>query len=313
MRGRTIGSNAANGSGVGGGIAHAGFGATTSSSVLVVSSSTIAGNNAGAGAGIRTGMAAATSTTVTSLQNTLLANNVGGNLAINTVTGPGSVVSRGFNLSDIAEALLNQATDRTNANPQLGLLQYNGGGTRSYALQAGSAAIDGGIRTGGFLDQRGVGFARTIDLSPVNAVNGDGTDIGAFELQTEPVAPPTVVSIVRASANPAAPSTVVSYTVTFSSAVVGNSVFTADFVITATGTANASIVDINGVGTTYTVTLSLTSGQGTVRLDLIDDGSIVTSSGVPLGGAGAGNGTFTTGEVYTVGTAVDLIFSNGYE
>ena len=117
----------------------------------------------------------------------------------------------------------------------------------------------------------------------------------------------------RASANPAAPSTVVSYTVTFSSAVVANSVFTANFAVTATGTANATIVDINGVGTTYTVTLSLTSGQGTVRLDLIDDDSIVTSSGVPLGGAGAGNGTFTTGEVYTVGTAVDLIFRNGYE
>ena len=29
--------------------------------------------------------------------------------------------------------------------------------------------------------------------------------------------------------------------------------------------------------------------------------------------AGAGNGSFTTGEVYTVGAAVDLIFRNGYE
>jgi len=37
------------------------------------------------------------------------------------------------------------------------------------------------------------------------------------------------------------------------------------------------------------------------------------NGGVPLGGAGAGNGSFATGEVYTVGAAVDLIFRNGYE
>jgi hypothetical protein len=81
--------------------------------------------------------------------------------------------------------VLNQPTDRTSVNPHLRILQNNCGATRAYALQA---AIDGGIRTGGFLEQRGVGFARTIDLSLTKAPRGDGTDIGAFKLQTEPLA-----------------------------------------------------------------------------------------------------------------------------
>ncbi|MBK9657602.1 MAG: hypothetical protein IPO66_20045 [Rhodanobacteraceae bacterium] len=311
VRGSTIGSNATNGNGFGGGIAHAGFGATTSGSLLEVSSSTIAGNGGAGGGGIRTASAAATSTTVTSLQNTLLANNTGGNLVLVTGTGPGNVNSRGYNLSNTPETLLGLATDRTNVNPQLGLLQYNGGGTRTYALQAGSAAIDGGIRTGGFLDQRGVGFARSIDLSPANAVGGDGTDIGAFEVQTEPVVPPTVVSIVRASANPAAPGSIVNYTVTFSASVTGVDI--TDFALTNTGVIGASITGITGSGSSYTVSVNVGTGTGTVRLDLIDNDSIVNSSGVPLGGVGAGNGSFTTGEVYTVGAAVDLIFRNGYE
>lgn len=310
VHGSTIGSNAANGSGVGGGIAHAGFGATTSTSVLEVSSSTIAGNSGGAGAGIRTASAAATSTTMTSLQSTLLAHNVGGNLAINTLIGPASVVSRGFNLSDTAEALLNQSTDRTNVNPQLGILQYNGGGTRSYALQAGSAAIDGGLRTGSILDQRGAGFARTVDLSATNAAGGDGTDIGALEAQTEPPVPPTVVSIVRANANPATPGSIVTFTVTFSASVTG--VDTSDFALTTTGISGAAITGVSGSGGGYTVSVNLGSGSGTARLDVIDDDSIV-GNGLPLGGAGAGNGNFTSGEVYTVGALPEIIFRNGFE
>ncbi len=310
VQGSTIGSNAANGSGLGGGISNVGVSAATSSSVLEVSSSTIAGNAGAGGGGIRTASASATSTSETRLQNTLLANNTGGNLVLVTATGPGSVVSRGHNLSDTAEPLLNQASDRTNAAANLGILQYNGGGTRSYALQAGSAAIDGGLRTGGFLDQRGAGFARTVDLSPANAAGGDGTDIGAFEAQTEPPVPPSVVSIVRASANPATPGSTVTFTVTFSASVTG--VDTGDFVLTTTGISGASITGVSGSGSSYTVSVNLGSGSGTARLDLIDNDSI-TGGGLPLGGAGAGNGNFTTGEVYTVGAPPEIIFRNGFE
>lgn len=310
IQGSTVGSNAANGGGLGGGIAHVGFGASSSTSVLEVSSSTIAGNGGAGGGGIRTASAAATSTSITRLQNTLLANNTGGNLALVTGTGPGSVVSRGYNLSNTAEPLLNPATDRINVNPQLGILQYNGGGTRSYALQAGSAAIDGGLRTGGFLDQRGTGFARSVDLSATNAAGGDGTDIGALEAQTEPPAPPSVTSIARASPNPATPGSTVTFTVTFSASVIGVDI--TDFALTNTGISGASITGVSGGASIYTVSVNLGSGSGSARLDLIDNDSI-TGGGLPLGGSGAGNGNFTTGEVYTVAAAADQIFKNGFE
>jgi len=42
------------------------------------------------------------------------------------------------------------------------------------------------------------------------------------------------------------------------------------------------------------------TGDGTIRLDLIDNDSIVDGVGSPLGGPGAGNGSFTGGQAYTV-------------
>ena len=61
-------------------------------------------------------------------------------------------------------------------DPLLGELQDNGGLTQTIALQEGSPAIDTGSNFfNSSTDQRGEGFDRTV---------GDGTDIGAFELQT---------------------------------------------------------------------------------------------------------------------------------
>lgn len=311
VRGSTIGSNSANGAGLGGGIAHVGVGGTASNSVLELTSSTLAGNVGSAGGGIRTASATATSTSITRLQSTLLANNTGGNLVLVTATGPGSIDSRGFNLSDTALPLLNHASDRSNVNPRLGMLSFNGGQTRTYALFAGSAALDGGVRTGSVNDQRGSGFARTVDLSPANAAGGDGSDIGAFEAQTEPAAVPMVVSIVRASANPATPGSSVTFTVTFSPGVTG--VDGSDFALTTTGgISGATVTGVSGNSTTANVTVNLGTGSGTLRLDLIDNDSIF-GGGAQLGGAGPGNGSFTTGEVYTVGAAPDLVFKNGFE
>lgn len=303
----TIGSNAADGMGsTGGAIEHAGFGSAPSRSLLDVVSTTIAENSATGGGGIRTGSVAATSTTVTTLHNALLANNTGGNLAINTVIGPGSVLSRGYNLSNTAEALLNQASDRTNVNPQLGILQNNGGNTRSYALLPGSAAIDAGIRAGSVIDQRGSAFARPLDLLIANAAGGDGSDIGAFEV------PNTVLSILRASPNPTPPGSSVDFTVNFNASVLG--VDASDFVLSTTGVSGAAITAINGSGSSRTVSVSVGTGSGSVRLDLIDNDSItVFALGQPLGGGGVGNGNYTSGEAYTVAVASDQIFRNGFE
>lgn len=59
---------------------------------------------------------------------------------------------------------------------QLGELQNNGGVTETTALLDGSPAIDAGSNPNNLaFDQRGEGFDRTV---------GDGTDIGAYEVQT---------------------------------------------------------------------------------------------------------------------------------
>src|SRR5262249_48326400 len=108
----------------------------------------------------------------------------------------GSVTSQGYNLSsDDASAFLNQTTDQNSTDPMLGPLQDNGGPTFTHAPCTGvgvpgasctraSPAIDAGKNFTSFTtDQRGTGFARTVDLGFPKPTGGDGTDIGAFEVQ----------------------------------------------------------------------------------------------------------------------------------
>jgi beta-lactamase superfamily II metal-dependent hydrolase len=133
------------------------------------------------------------------------------------------------------------------------------------------------------------------------ALGGPGAGNGNFTGQvfTLDHTAPTVVSIVRASTNPTVAATV-QFTVTFSESVTG--VGTADFAVAATGVSGASVTNVTGSGTTYTVTANTGTGSGTVGLNLVDDDSIIDGVSNPLGGAGAGNGNFT-GEIYTVNRA----------
>ncbi len=112
--------------------------------------------------------------------------------------------------------------------------------------------------------------------------------------------PPTVSSVVRADADPTNASSV-DFTVTFSESVTG--VDTGDFTIDAPAgkaVTGASVTDVSGSGDTYTVTVDTGSGDGFLSIDLTDDDSIIDDAGNPLGGSGAGNGDYTTGEAYTV-------------
>jgi hypothetical protein len=70
----------------------------------------------------------------------------------------------------------------------LGPLQDNGGPTFTRALLAGSPAIDKGHSSGATTDQRG--FSRPADQPTVNnATDGDGGDIGAYEVPAPPATP----------------------------------------------------------------------------------------------------------------------------
>ncbi len=50
----------------------------------------------------------------------------------------------------------------------------------------------------------------------------------------------------------------------------------------------------------YTVTVNTCTGNGTIRLDVVDDDTILDAALNPLGGVGAGNGSYASGETYDV-------------
>ena len=92
---------------------------------------------------------------------------------------------------------------------------------------------------------------------------------------------------------PAPSATTMDLTVTFSEAVTG--VDFGDFNVSTTGTANAAPTSISGSGTTYTVTLTSVTGDGTIRLDLKGSGTgIQDKAGNAISGG------------YTAGAAITL-------
>ncbi len=115
---------------------------------------------------------------------------------------------------------------------------------------------------------------------------------------------PYVQSITRASPPTAVTNaTNVTFTVTFSQPVIGVNI--SDFAVATTGTATGAVTQVTPVsGAVYAVTVSGIAGKGTVGLNLVDDGSIVSLIGHPLTqpnapAAFASNGTlvFATGSI----------------
>jgi DNA/RNA endonuclease G (NUC1) len=136
-----------------------------------------------------------------------------------------------------------------------------------------------------------------------------GTNKAFRGIAFAPAAPatfPTVSSINRVTASPTNAASV-DFTVTFSESVTG--VDTADFALTTSGVTGASISNVAGSGATYTVTVNSGSGDGTIRLDVTDNDTIINGSLNPLGGAGSGNGNFTTGQSYTFDKTAPLVSS----
>lgn len=165
-----------------------------------------------------------------------------------------------------------------------------------YHLAPGSQAIDAGCSGAGVPGVDIDGNARPFDC-PGYLPDGTGVeyDIGAYEVRVDYA--PIVNSITRLESNPTN-AALVRFLVTFSEIVTG--VDSPDFALTAAGVSGASITGISGSGTTRTINVDTGTGDGTIRLDVLDDDSIRDITLNPLGGAGLGNGGFINGEVYTI-------------
>ncbi|MBP6185708.1 MAG: hypothetical protein KA479_12265, partial [Saprospiraceae bacterium] len=133
----------------------------------------------------------------------------------------------------------------------------------------------------------------SIPLGGSGLVNGDYTG----EVYAIDNVAPTVVSSLRGSVSPTTAASV-TFTVTFSEAVTG--VDKADFSLNPTVTG-ASITTVTGTGLTRTVTVNTGTGSGAIRLNVLDNDSIVDGLFSPLNGLKTGT-TYSAGESYTVRT-----------
>ncbi|MEW5828996.1 MAG: choice-of-anchor Q domain-containing protein [Chloroflexota bacterium] len=169
-------------------------------------------------------------------------------------------------------------------DPLLGVLGDNGGYTRTIPLLSGSPAIDAGNDTDcAATDQRGI-----------TRPQGAACDIGAFEYDGDAI-PPSVISVTLVSTSPTSAASV-DFTVTFSEPVSG--VDSADFALTKTGSitgyAITNVSPASGPADTYTVSVATGKYNGTLRLDVLNDGSIQDGAGNSLASG------YTGGETYTI-------------
>jgi CSLREA domain-containing protein len=182
LRNCTLFNNAATN---GNGGAMMNLGSDNKTATLTVSNSTIAGNSATASGGGIYNSGTSGGNAFVMLDNTILQTGAAGVNLYNVGLGT-SITSEGYNLSsDNGNGFLVATGDQINKNPQLGPLQDNGGPTLTMALYPGSPALDQGKNFGVTTDQRGL--KRPLDLLGVpNPNGGDGSDIGAVEMQTAP-------------------------------------------------------------------------------------------------------------------------------
>jgi hypothetical protein len=160
--------------------------------------------------------------------------------------------------------------------------------TQSSVAGGGGVSAQGSTRVEGIVGQPSAGASS----------GGTFTIYGGFYA---PGQGPSVQTVARASANPATQNTSVSYAVTFNESVMG--VDATDFHLTTSGLTGANVTGVTGAGATYNVTIDTgmpASAGATLRLDVVDDDTIFDAGGDLLGGAGVGNGNFTSGDVYTV-------------
>jgi hypothetical protein len=154
-------------------------------STVTFTSSTLTGNAAEVVAGGTTSFVGGANLLASSavVRNTIVANPQG-----DADSCLGGLSSGGFNLDEDGSCGFGKSSDLVGVAAGLDpFLRDNGGPTYTHALLTGSIAIDRGNSFGTSSDQRGL--LRPSDFPAISDTeDGDGSDIGAFELQVPPPA-----------------------------------------------------------------------------------------------------------------------------
>ena len=219
-----------------------------------------------------------------------------------TITNPNTTAAgdlTGIAFTDVLPAGLSIADSST---AQCGGTLTTTAATRTISLSGASVANSSNCVFGVTVTGTTEGAQNNITGTITSNEGGTGTTSNTATVTV--FAPPTVLSVKRVEPNPTNLA-VVHFTVIFSKPVTG--VDTTDFSTTTTGGIAlppnpVTNVTPAGPSDTYTVTVDTGMGDGTLRLNVIDDDSIQSTDALvlPLGGAGAGNGNFTSGDVYLV-------------
>ena len=135
-------------------------------------------------------------------------------------------------------------------------------------------------------------------LGGSGTTNNGGSGNFSSQAYTIDNTPPTIVSINRVGSTPTDAGSL-QFAVTFSETVTG--VATADFGLALSGAAG-TVSAVSGSGAAYTVTVNSVSGNGTLGLNLVSDGTIADAVGNAL------SGTFT-GQTYTIDTTPPAVVS----
>jgi hypothetical protein len=169
--------------GVGGGLYH--FGEPGGGSGLTVTGSTITHNTADRGGGIGSSGNDAQPT----IRNTIVSGNTSPDGP--DLSADGGSMNAAFSLIgsvDTDDTINQTGPVILGQDPQLGALASNGGLTQTQKPAATSPAVDAGSAFGLTTDQRG--STRPFDAPTIpSAAGGDGSDIGAVELQAGDVPP----------------------------------------------------------------------------------------------------------------------------
>ena len=179
------------------------------------------------------------------------------------------------------------------------VLTWSNPASISYGTPLGATQLNATANTtGAFIYTPAAGAALDVgthtlhvDFIPTDAVNytNASKDVSITVLESTA---PLVVSITRVDPSPTELDSL-HFTVTFSESVTG--VDEGDFILTTTGMIDGeSIINVDGSGDTYTVTVSRGTGGGTLRLDVPASATITDQVGNPL------TTPYESGEAYTI-------------